>query len=57
MMLREKPRTGSELAAITHRFGGRVHDLREIGCVIDCDYKPKTGVAIYTLQHESEGLT
>jgi hypothetical protein len=57
MMLRGRPRDGSELAAITHRFGGRLHDLRRVGCVIGCDYRPRTGVSTYTLLHEPEGLT
>lgn len=57
MMLRDRPRDGSELAAITHRFGGRLWDLKQAGCAINCDQDHRTGVATYTLLHEPEGLT
>lgn len=55
-MLRAGPRTGSELATITHRFGGRLYDLRRAGCAIDCDLDHRTGVATYTLTHEPENI-
>jgi len=56
LLLRGGPRTGAELAAITHRFGGRIYDLRGAGCTIDCDHDPASGRAVYTLRHEPEGL-
>lgn len=55
-MLRQRPRTGAELATVTHRFGGRLYDLRRAGCAITCDLDHKTGVATYTLTHEPGDL-
>ena len=56
LTLRAGPMTGGALAAITHRFGARIWDLRKAGCVIECDHDPASGRAIYTLRHEPEGL-
>jgi hypothetical protein len=55
-MLRGGPCLGSELAKVTHRFGGRIYDLRKAGCAIRCDHLPETGVATYCLVHEPDGL-
>lgn len=55
-MLRERPRTGAELATVTHRFGGRLYDLRRAGCTIDCDLNHRSGVATYTLTHDPGDL-
>ena len=56
-MLRTGPQTARDLTAITHRFGGRIYDLRKAGCHIDTDVEQKTGVSTYMLIHEPEGLT
>jgi hypothetical protein len=55
--LREGPATNVELASISHRFGGRLYDLRRAGCVIATQQDHPSGIAIYTLKHEPEGLT
>lgn len=44
------------LSQITHRFGGRVYDLRQAGCLIDVIVDHKTGESWYQLMHEPEGL-
>ena len=49
--LRRGPAEGCELAAITHRFGGRVLELRRAGYdvrLVSRDYK--TGVTLYELK-------
>lgn len=55
-LLRERPRTGESLCAITHRFGGRLYDLRKAGCTIKTAHNPVLGTSVYTLLHEPEGL-
>jgi hypothetical protein len=55
--LREEPATNVELSDITHRFGGRLYDLRKAGCVIEKTYQDhRSGLVIYALKHEPEGL-
>lgn len=55
--LREESATNAELADITHRFGGRLYDLRKAGCVIEKTFQDhRTGLVIYELKYEPEGL-
>lgn len=56
LMLRSGPCSARALSTITHRFGGRLYDLRRAGCDIHTDYDAATGAATYTLRHEPEGL-
>jgi hypothetical protein len=55
--LRRGPATGASLCMITHRFGGRIFDLRKAGCTIKTEHDPVLGTSVYTLIHEPEGLT
>lgn len=34
-MLMDRPQTNRELVAVTHRFGGRIKDLRNVGHSIE----------------------
>jgi hypothetical protein len=56
--LREGPASNVELASISHRFGGRLYDLRRAGCTVVIDSNDHaSGVVVYRLAHEPEGLT
>jgi hypothetical protein len=37
------------LNGLCHRFGGRLHELRRLGCVIDCKQTSKS-IYVYTLK-------
>lgn len=56
-LLRERPRTNARLAQVTARYGGRIYDLRKAGCVITTRHEPASGLSIYTLTHEPDGLS
>lgn len=56
-MLRKGSHTGGAPCMVTHRFGGRLYDLRKAGCVIKTEHNPSLGTSVYTLLHEPEGLT
>lgn len=49
--LRQGPATNKELAAITHRFGARIHDAKGVGFDIHVQsHDHKTGVVVYALR-------
>ena len=53
-MLRIRPRTNAELAAITHRFGARIWDLRKAGYgIIALERDHATGLVLYKLAHDA----
>jgi hypothetical protein len=54
--LRKGPASNADLAAITHRFGGRIWDLRKARCVIQTEQDARSGLATYTLKYLPDGL-
>jgi hypothetical protein len=55
-LLREMPRSNVDLATVTARYGGRIYDLRKAGCRITTSHDPRSGLSLYNLTHEPEGL-
>lgn len=51
--LRDSPRTGADLAQITHRFSARLHDLRDQGFTI-LTTPLSEGKFLYTLTGDPE---
>lgn len=50
-MLRERPRTNMELAAITPRYGARIFDIRKAGYRIETvESRDGTGVVWYRIK-------
>lgn len=45
-----------ELVRITHRFSGRIYDLREAGCVIETKQNHETGESQYLLTYDPSWL-
>jgi hypothetical protein len=55
--LREGLASNIDLARITHRFGGRLYDLRKAGCtIVIVSNDHRSGVVVYRLAYEPEGL-
>jgi hypothetical protein len=47
--LMKRPATNGELAAITHRFGARIQELREEGVPITTNANRETGEVVYAI--------
>lgn len=49
-LLRDGPKLNTELAAVSHRFGGRIHDLRRAGFkIVTVPLADGTGRVTYRL--------
>lgn len=51
-LLRQRPRSSTELAAITARYGARIHDMKKEGDTIEVSLIPGTNEHIYSLVKE-----